>query len=151
MSSEPGDRTMKSGATGAPESGGQAPGTISDQPIALEPTDAEIAEWAERERKRREAWLSGPTAEERAAFARRERERRLADVAGERDANAAERDRMVRRYGRETQLAAEGAINLVWTWSRRSFAELVRAGRDWEQESGPSTRGRRVPMDDEAP
>jgi hypothetical protein len=151
MNSEPGDRTMKSGTTGVPGSDGGGPATMSDEPLALDPTEAEIAEWAERERKRREAWLSGPTAEERAAFARRERERRLADMAGERDANAAERDRMVRRYGRETQLAAEGAINLVWTWSRRSFAELVRAGRDWEQESGQTLRRRRVPMDDEAP
>ena len=32
-------------------------------PMSLEPTDAEIEEWAERERKRREAWLMGPTAE----------------------------------------------------------------------------------------
>ena len=49
-------------------------------PMALEPTDAELDAWAERERKRREAWLKGPTADERAAYARRVRERRLMEL-----------------------------------------------------------------------
>lgn len=148
---EAGDRTMKDAADGAGEAAAARTGTMADEPLALDPTDAEIAEWAERERKRREAWLSGPTAEERAAFARRERERRLAELGDERDANLAERERFVRRYGRETQLAAEGALSLIWGWSRRSFEELVRAGRDWEADSAKTERRRRVPLDDEAP
>ena len=34
--------------------------------------DVDAAEWAERERKRREAWLAGPSEAERLAWARRE-------------------------------------------------------------------------------
>ena len=53
------------------------------------------------------------------------------------------------RYGRETQLAAEGAVALLYRYSRRTFAELVRAGREWEEETSLPTRRRRVSMDDE--
>ena len=37
---------------------------------AAEPTQAEIDEWAAREKARREAWLAGPTDEERRAYAK---------------------------------------------------------------------------------
>ena len=53
------------------------------------------------------------------------------------------------RYGRETQLAAEGAVALLYRYSRRTFAELVRAGREWEEETSLPTRRRRISMDDE--
>ena len=53
------------------------------------------------------------------------------------------------RYGRETQLAAEGAVALLYRWSRRTFAELVRAGREWEEETSLPNRRRRVSLDDE--
>ena len=53
------------------------------------------------------------------------------------------------RLGREGQLAAEGAVALAYRFSRRTFAELVRAGREWEEETSLPTRRRRVSMDDE--
>jgi hypothetical protein len=53
------------------------------------------------------------------------------------------------RSARETQLAAEGAIALLYRFSRRTFAELVKAGREWEEETALPTRRRRVPLDDE--
>jgi hypothetical protein len=125
---------------------------LTEDPLGLEPTEAELEDWAKRERKRREAWLEGPTAEERAEFARRERERRLAELddrsAG---ARAAERARLMRLYPREAQLAAEGAMSLLLRWSRQGFAELVRAGREWEEEFGESARRRRVPLDEDEP
>ena len=38
---------------------------------------------------------------------------------------------------------------LLYRYSRRTFAELVRAGREWEEETSLPTRRRRVSMDDE--
>ena len=49
-----------------------------------------------------------------------------------------------RALGREGQLAAEGAVALLYRYSRRTFAELVRAGREWEEETSLPTRRRRV-------
>jgi hypothetical protein len=114
-----------------------------------EPTQAEIDEWAARERRRREEWVSGPTAEEREAYALRLRQRRLADTFDEGEAMLAETVRRGRRLGRDSQLAAEGAVALAYRFSRRTFAELVRAGREWEEETSLPTVRRRVSMDDE--
>jgi hypothetical protein len=132
----------------------EARGTASmdaamDEPAIAEPTQAEIDEWAARERQRREAWLKGPTAEEREEYAQRLRQRRLADTFDEGEAMLAESVRRGMRLGREGQLAAEGAVALMYRFSRRTFAELVRAGREWEEETSLPTRRRRVSMDDE--
>jgi len=116
---------------------------------AFEPTQAEIDDWVARERKRRAEWLNGPTDEERAAYARRVRTRRIAAAFDEGEERIADTMRMGLRYGREGQLAAEGAAAVLYRWSRRTFADLVRAGREWEEETTlPSVR-RRVSMDDE--
>ena len=139
---------------------------MDTESIMLEPSDAELDAWAERERQRRAGWLSGPTAEERAAWKQQERERRLARLTAEPAADAADLARRAQRSLREAQLAAEGAVSLVWKglaadgpvgmvreWSRRGLAALVRAGREWEEEYARSSRGpdRRVPLDDDAP
>jgi hypothetical protein len=123
--------------------------TTKDEPSMLEPTQAEIDEWAVQEKKRREAWLSGPTEEERVAYASRLRQRRLAEAFDEGETRIAEGVRIGVRYGRESQLAAEGAMTLFYRWSRRTFSELVRAGREWEEETPLPNRRRRVPLDDE--
>ena len=47
----------------------------------------------------------------------------------------------MRRYPREAQLAAEGAVSLMWKWSRRTMIDLVRAGREWEASSSPRRVG----------
>ena len=114
------------------------------------PSQAEIDEWAERERKRREAWLNGPSPEEREAYAQRERERRSADATSA-TARAAELARRSQRYARETQLAAEGAFSLATRWSRRGFAELMRAGREWEEDATKPGAKRRIRLDDDTP
>jgi hypothetical protein len=122
---------------------------MTQAPYRLDPSDAEIEEWAERERKRREAWLKGPTQEEKAAWARHERARRLADVAAAQDEAAVKRDGLRLRYPREAQLAAEGAVSLAWKLSRRGLGLLMRAGREWEEEFAQPRRPRRVPLDEE--
>jgi len=115
-----------------------------------EPTQAEIDAWAAEERARREEWLKGPTAEERAAYAKRLRHRRLADTFDEGEQMIDEWGRKGLRLGREGQLAAEGAVALLYRFSRRTFAELVKAGREWEEETALPSRRRRVSLDDEA-
>jgi hypothetical protein len=120
-----------------------------DGPETIEPTQAEIDAWAARERKRREAWLDGPGPDERAEYAKRLRQRRLADAFDEGETRIGDSVRLGVHYGRETQLAAEGAVNLLYRWSRRTFVELVRAGREWEEETSLPNRRRRVPLDDE--
>jgi len=137
---------------------------MTNEPNLLEPSAAEIDAWVERERQRRQGWLSGPTAEERAAWMQRERERRLASL---RAGPAPEETRLTRRVRlslREAQLAAEGAVILVWKGveaegpvgllrqlSRRGLAVLVRAGQEWEVELGQPSRERRVPLDEDGP
>jgi hypothetical protein len=116
-----------------------------------EPSEAEIEEWAAHERQRREAWLKGPTEEQKASWARRERERRLAELEGSAQARrfVAEQSRLFQRTVREAQLAAEGAVSLLFKLSLSdAFEQLVRAGRDWEEEfTSAPTRRRRVALD----
>ncbi|MEO8570551.1 MAG: hypothetical protein ABI553_02530 [Chloroflexota bacterium] len=121
----------------------------TEEPLGLEPTQAEIDEWVAREKRRRQQWLDGPSAEEREAYARQVRQRRLADAFDEGETRIADSVRMGVRYGRETQLAAEGAMTLLYRWGRRTFADLVRSGREWEEETSLPNRRRRVPLDDE--
>ena len=129
---------------------GKAAGAAGEEgSSATEPTQAEIDAWAARERKRREAWVTGPSDEERAEYAQHLKHRRLASTFDEGEARIADTVRTGVRYGRETQLAAEGAVALLYRYSRRTFAELVRAGREWEEETSLPTRRRRVSMDDE--
>jgi hypothetical protein len=131
------------------EARGTASHAATEGPVDAEPTQAEIDEWAARERQRREAWVKGPTAEEREEYAQRLRQRRLADTFDEGEAMLSETVRRGVRLGREGQLAAEGAVALAYQFSRRTFAELVKAGRDWEEETSLPMRRRRVSMDDE--
>jgi hypothetical protein len=116
----------------------------------LAPTQAEIDAWAAREKARREAWLRGPTDEERAEFAREIRQRRLAETFDVGEQRIEEGVRQGLRVGRETQLALEGAMLMAYRWSRRTFGDLVRAGRTWEEETALPIRRRRIPID-EAP
>ncbi len=121
----------------------------AEDPSVLEPTQGEIDAWAARERQRREAWLNGPSADERAEYARRVRQRRVADAFDDGESRVSEGVQLGVRYGREAQLAAEGALSLFYRWSRERMAEFVRAGREWEEETTLPTRRKRVPLDDE--
>ena len=124
-----------------------------EEPALLEPSESEIEAWAAQEKKRREAWLSGPTADQKAAWARRERERRMLEREAM-DVRGSVRDssRLLQRYVRDMQLAAEGAVSLLFNASPSEvFDNLVRAGRDWEEEfTSQPPRRRRVTLDADA-
>jgi hypothetical protein len=115
---------------------------------SLEPTQAEIDDWAKREKARRAAWLAGPTDEERREYASNLKHRRLSQTFDDGEHMVGETVRRGLHAGREGQLAAEGAVSLMYTWSRHFFAELVKAGREWEEETAMPSRRRRVPFDD---
>jgi hypothetical protein len=117
----------------------------TEQPDLLEPSEAEIEEWAAREQKRRERWLSGPTAEEKAAWAWRERERRLTERLGSHETpRFRSASRLLQRSVRELQLSVEGGASLLFNLTldgvNRVFNlslsetkdQLVRAGLEWE-------------------
>ena len=127
-----------------------AEGAAIEATPALEPSDAEIDAWAEREKARRQAWLAGPNEDERAQYAQHVRQRRLAEAFDEGEFRLQESMRLGLHYGREAQLAAEGAMALFYRWSRRTMTELVRAGREWEEETALPRARRRVRMDDDA-
>ncbi|HVG99086.1 MAG TPA: hypothetical protein VNK05_19425, partial [Chloroflexota bacterium] len=135
-------------ATGAEtEQAGALPETTGppDEWIRLEPSEAEIEQWAERERERRQAWLCGPTPAERAAWRQQNRQRSRTHLDAGPPPDGARRAQPTLR---EAQLAAEGAASLLWraltadrttgplrAWSRRGLDALVRAGREWEAEA----------------
>jgi hypothetical protein len=117
---------------------------------ALEPSEAEIDAWAAREKARRAAWVAGPNADERQAYARHVRQRRLAEAFDDGEFRLQESMRLGLHYGREAQLATEGAMAVLFRWSRRTFADLVKAGREWEEDTALPRARRRVSMDDDA-
>ena len=108
---------------------------VADTDPSLEPSQAEIDAWVERERTRRKAWLEGPSEEERADYASHLRRRRLAEAFDDGEVMLQERMRQGIRYSREAQLAAEGAMSVLYRWSRRTFTDLVKAGREWEEDT----------------
>ncbi len=131
---------------------------VRTQPSAADigPTDAEVDAWAEQERERREAWLQGPTEAQRSDWAARERTRRLAEGSGSLRGVAARLAPgesplfFMQRYAREAQLAAEGAMSMMINVSVRDvFDQLVRAGRDWEDEYTSRPARRRIALDAE--
>jgi hypothetical protein len=142
-------RMAAEGAEGA--SGDPGPRMDSGpDPIMLEPTEAELNDWAARERKRRQEWVNGPSTEERAEWARRERMRRLSGLSDEdRDLVMAEWARQVARYPREMQLAFEGMFSVFYRWSRRQMNEFVAAGRDWEDQVVRTGRRARIRLNDD--
>jgi len=114
-----------------------------------------VEAWAERERRRRQAWLDGPSEEEKERWARRQRRRRRSHddwddrpVDRRRDDDDDEDDEDLRdradRLRREAILAAEGALDYAMRWPFRAWSHLVRAGRDWEDEDFQPRRRRRI-------
>ncbi|HET6317480.1 MAG TPA: hypothetical protein VFG86_13550 [Chloroflexota bacterium] len=125
-----------------------------DDALSVEPTQAEIERWAAEERERREAWLRGPTDAQKAAWAARERARRSGEHRGTQirlPTPSQETLRSAQYAMREAQLAAEGAMSLLFRVSIRDvFDQLVRAGRDWENEyTDRPVRRRRIALDTE--
>ena len=66
-----------------------------------------------------------------------------------RDADAAEIERLARRYSRETQLALEGLLFWALRWPFELLGALVTAGRRWEEDYNRPAPKRRVSLYDE--
>ena len=128
---------------------GDAAAAETAEALATEPTQAEIDAWVAKEKARRQAWLAGPNEEEREAYAKRLKQRRVAETFDEGTHLIDEGVRRGVKVGREGQLAVEGAMALLYRWSRRTMTDLVRAGREWEEETAMPSRRRRVPFDDD--
>jgi len=60
-----------------------------------------------------------------------------------------EMERLRRRYAREAQLAVEGALYWALRWPFELMANLVSAGRKWEEEYYRSAPKRRVSLYDD--
>lgn len=122
-----------------------------DDPLydAPGPAREEIDEWADAERRRREAWVAGPSDAEKRAWARREqrrRQRRVASAATLPDRDTVDLDPLEERFRREAQLLVEGAMVSFWRLPFRLLADTARTGRMWEAEQDLRFRRRRVPF-----
>jgi hypothetical protein len=111
--------------------------------VAAEPTEQEV-EWAEREKKRREAWLAGPSDAEKREWRRQQRHlSELREIYGAGDRSDAEVEREVeRRLRLDAHLARVAISDLLVRWPRRlgtigglpprMGAKLIRSGLDVE-------------------
>jgi hypothetical protein len=112
-------------------------------------TAAEIEKWAERERARRRAWLEGPTEEEKDEWTAAERRRRRREP-GHRydDEDLVEGRRVADRWQRDVGLALAGIAGRIMDSPYSLLGNLIREGRQLEDEYYPPRRRRRVPLDD---
>jgi len=131
--------------------------------VAAEPTEQEVEEWAEREKKRREAWLAGPSESEKREWRQQQRHRReLSEIYGAGDRSDSEVEREVeRRLRLDAHLARVGIFDLLAHWPRRlgaigalpprMGAKLIRSGLDVEYDhyTEPAS-SRRPPPDSSA-
>jgi ferric-dicitrate binding protein FerR (iron transport regulator) len=118
--------------------------------MSAEPADQEVEEWAEREKKRREAWLAGPSEAEKREYRRRRQElRELRDLYGASDEPDFELEReLERRLRRDIHLARAGILGLVLNLPYSMGAKLIRSGLDaqYDYYTEPAFR-RRMPPD----
>ena len=99
--------------------------------------EADIAAWADRERKRRQAWLEGPDEEEKQELAEAERARRKGDYLEDLlDMDLSDGRRMVERL-------VSGFTNRMVEQPLRKLGNLIREGRDAEDRSKEPLRRRR--------
>jgi hypothetical protein len=112
--------------------------------VAAEPTQQEVEDWAEREKKRREAWLAGPSEAEKREWRRQQRHlSELREMYGAGVRSDAEVEREVeRRLRLDAHLARVAISDLLVRWPRRLVAigdlpprvgaKLIRTGLDVE-------------------
>jgi hypothetical protein len=103
--------------------------------------DREADLWAERERKRRKAWLNGPSEEEKKEWLE-SRSRSNRDPQS-RDEDVEEGRRIARRWERDIVLAISGLASRLVDSRYAVLGNLVREGREWEEEKRSSGRRRR--------
>jgi hypothetical protein len=123
---------------------------IENEPWAVHESD--IAAWAEREKKRRQAWLEGPSEDEKQAWADAERQRRkrqyredLLDI----DLFDIDLDEGRRMADRMADRMMAGIKDRMVETPLRKLGDLLREGRSAEYRSKePLRRRRRVHPDD---
>jgi hypothetical protein len=100
--------------------------------VAAEPTDEDVEEWAEREKKRREAWLAGPSEAEKREWSLRQRHlSELRGLYGASDEPDSELEReLERRLRRDAHLARAGLLGLFLNLPYSLGAKLIRSGLD---------------------
>lgn len=111
----------------------------------------DIEKWTEREKARRRAWLEGPTEDEKEEWAAAERRRRRYLRARDHDyddEDLSEGRRIADRWQREVGLALAGLAGRIIDSPYSLLGNLVREGRQFEEEYFPPRRRRRVPRDD---
>ncbi len=118
--------------------------------MAAEPTDQEVEDWAAREKKRREAWVAGPSDAEKRDWSRHQQHiKEMREFYGASDESDQELERQLeRRLRRDAYLARAGIAGLLFSWPHRLGAKLIRSGLDaqYDYYTEPSSR-RRVPPD----
>jgi hypothetical protein len=118
--------------------------------VAAEPTDQEVEDWAEREKKRREAWLDGPSEADKREWRRRQQDvKELREMYGPSDEPDSVLARQLEeRLRRDAYLARAGIVDLLLHWPPRLGAKLIRGGLDaqYDYYTDPAFR-RRVPPD----
>ena len=115
-------------------------------------SDTDVAAWAEREKKRRQAWLEGPNEDEKQAWADAERQRRkrqyredLLDI----DLFDFDLEEGRRFADRMADRMMAGIKDRMVETPLRKLGDLLREGRDSESRSRePLRRRRRVHPDD---
>jgi hypothetical protein len=114
-----------------------------DDPWAV--SEADIAAWAEREKKRRQAWLEGPDEEEKQEWADAERLRRKREYREELlEFDLEDGRRMADRL-------ISGFTNRMVESPLRKLGSLIREGQDAEdRKRDPLRRRRRVYPEDDA-
>jgi hypothetical protein len=120
--------------------------TPSNEPWAV--SEADVAAWAERERKRRQAWLEGPNEDDKQAWADAERQRRKRQYREELldidlfDIDLEDGRRLADRM-------MDGFRNRMVDTPLRKLGDLLREGRSVEsRRSEPLRRRRRVYPDE---
>ena len=110
--------------------------------------EADVAAWAERERKRRQAWLEGPNEEDRQAWADAERKRRKRQYREELlDIDLFDIDLEDGRRFADRMMA--GFTNRMVDTPLRKLGDLLREGRGVDsRQKEPLRRRRRVYPDE---
>jgi hypothetical protein len=111
-------------------------------------SEADVAAWAERERKRRQAWLEGPNEEDKQAWTDAERKRRKRQYREELlDIDLFDIDLEDGRRFADRMMA--GFTNRIVDTPLRKLSDLLREGRSVEsREREPLRRRRRVYPDE---
>ena len=111
-------------------------------------SNSDVERWAEREKKRRKAWLDGPSEEEKREWLERHSPRRGHDRSIE-DEDIEEGRRIAARWERDIGWAVIGLTSRLMDSRYAILGNLVREGREVEDQYLASRRRRRRVFSDD--